>query len=152
MILELAVVMLMSTKTFAQEATKEAPKVGAAECVGDLKMIVTGLRSSEGQIKFDLDDNAITFKPKKGGPPAFRKGRSPITDKKVEYIFKDIPCGDYAIKLYHDENMSQDLDKILKIPTEQYGFSNCPGCILPPKFEKAKFHFDKEHPVINIDL
>lgn len=145
MILELAVVMMMSAKTFPQEATPV--------CSGDLKMVVTGLRSSEGQIKFDLDSNAETFKPKKGGPPAFRKGRSPITDKKVEYIFKDVPCGDYAIKLYHDENMNQDLDKnFLRIPTEQYGFSNCPGCILPPKWEKAKFHFDKEHPVINIDL
>jgi uncharacterized protein (DUF2141 family) len=71
----------------------------------------------------------------------------------VEYTFKDIPCGEYAIKLYHDANMNQELDKnFLKIPKEQYGFSNCKGCLLPPKWEKAKFRFDKEHPTIAIEL
>jgi uncharacterized protein (DUF2141 family) len=131
-------------------ATMLSPK---AECRGDLKMIVIGLDSSEGQIKFDLDNAATTFKPKNGGPPAFMKGKSPIKDKKVEYIFKDVPCGDYAVKLYHDANMNEDLDKnFLNVPKEQYGFSNCKGCILPPSWEKAKFHFDKEHPSITIDM
>lgn len=122
-------------------------------CRGDLTMIVTGLNNDDGQIKFDLDNTSDTFKPRENGPPSFMKGRSPIKNKKVEYVFKDIPCGNYAIKLYHDENMNQDLDKnFLKIPTEQYGFSNCKGCMLPPSFEKAKFLFDKEHPTISIEL
>lgn len=129
---------------------EETPKVEV--CSGDLKMIVTGLKNSDGQIKFDLDNSKVTFKPQKNGPPAFRKGRSPITDKRVEYIFKDIPCGEYAVKLYHDENMNQDFDKFLKIPKEEYGFSNCKGCILPPSFDKAKFLFDKEHPTVTIEL
>ncbi len=116
-------------------------------------MIVTGLNSDEGQIKFDLDNSSETFSPKEDGKPSFTKGRSPIKDKRVEYLFKDIPCGEYAVKLYHDANMNQDLDKnFLKIPTEQYGFSNCKGCILPPKWDKAKFHFDKEHTSITIEI
>lgn len=127
--------------------------VFADECRGDLKMIVTGLNSDEGQIKFDLDNAADTFKPQEGAKPSFAKGRSPIKDKRVEYTFKDIPCGEYAIKLYHDSNMNQDLDKnFLKIPKEQYGFSHCKGCVLPPSWEKAKFTFDKDHPSITIDL
>lgn len=125
----------------------------AEECKGDLKMIVTGLDSDDGQIKFDLDNAADTFKPKENGKPAFAKGRSPIKDKRVEYIFKDVPCGEYAIKLYHDANMNQTLDKnFIKIPKEQYGFSNCKGCVLPPSWEKAKFLFDKEHTTITIEL
>lgn len=147
MILELVVTAMLSGRVLADESPK------AAECRGDLKMIVTGLDSSEGQIKFDLDNNAGTFKPKKGGPPAFAKGRSPITDKKVEYVFKDIPCGEYAIKLYHDANMNQDLDKnFLGVPKEQYGFSNCKGCVLPPSWQKAKFLFDKEHTTVTVEL
>jgi uncharacterized protein (DUF2141 family) len=147
MIFELAVAMILSAPSLrAEEAIK------TESCSGDLKMIVTGLKNSEGQIKFDLDNNAETFKPKRNGPPAFRKGRSLITDKKVEYIFKDIPCGDYAVKFYHDENLNQDFDKFLKIPREEYGFSNCKGCILPPSFDKAKFRFDKEHPAVTIEL
>ncbi len=135
---------------FSLSLLAQEPK---AECRGDFTMIVTGLNSDEGQIKFDLDNNAETFRPKKGGPPAFKKGRSPIKDKKVEYVFKDIPCGEYAIKLYHDANLNQDLDKnFFRIPTEQYGFSNCKGCILPPSWNKAKFIFDKDHPTVTIEI
>lgn len=123
------------------------------ECRGDLKMIVLGLENDEGQIKFDLDNTADTFKPKENGKPAFMKGKSPIKDKRVEYIFNDVPCGEYAIKLYHDANMNQDLDKnFIGIPKEKYGFSNCKGCILPPSWEKAQFIFDHKHPSITIEL
>ena len=135
MILEMTLLTLLSRSTFADEAIKTAP---VTECRGDLKMIVVGLDSDDGQIKFDLDNAADTFKPK---------------DKRVEYIFKDIPCGEYAVKLYHDANMNQTLDKnFIGIPKEQYGFSNCKGCTLPPKWEKAKFMFDKEHPTVTIEL
>jgi uncharacterized protein (DUF2141 family) len=123
------------------------------ECRLDLKMIVSGLSNDNGQIKFDLDNNAETFKPRPNGPEAFRKGHSFITNKRVEYVFKDIPCGEYAIKLYHDANMNQDLDKnMFNVPTEQYGFSRCPKCILPPRWEKAKFSADLEHQIIEISL
>ena len=125
----------------------------ADECRGDLKMIVTGLKNDDGQIKFDLDNAEDTFKPKEDGKPSFAKGRSPIKEKRVEYIFKDIPCGEYAVKLYHDANMNQTLDKnFFGIPKEQYGFSNCKGCMLPPKWEKAKFLFDKQHTEITIEI
>ncbi len=146
MILKLALAITLVSPLHAEEAPK------AEACAGDLKMIVTGLKNSDGQIKFDLDNSQVTFKPQKNGPSAFRKGRSPITDKRVEYVFKDIPCGEYAVKLYHDENMNQDFDKFLKIPKEEYGFSNCKGCILPPSFDKAKFLFDKDHPTVIIEL
>jgi len=141
MILELAILILFAGQPFA----------ATSECRGNLKMIVTGLDNDKGQVKFDLDNAADTFKPKENSKPAFTKGRSPIKDKRVEYTFVDIPCGEYAIKLYHDANMNQTLDKnFLSIPKEKYGFSNCKGCIRPPKWEKAKFVFDKEHPVITI--
>jgi uncharacterized protein (DUF2141 family) len=71
----------------------------------------------------------------------------------VEYVFKNVPCGEYAIKLYHDANMNQDLDKnALNIPKEKYGFSNCKNCMLPPSFEKAKFLFNHDHSTIKIEL
>lgn len=124
----------------------------ADECRGDLTVVVNGLKNSDGQIKFDLDDNAETFKPKENGKPSFAKGKSPIKDKRVDYVFKDIPCGEYAFKFYHDENMNETLDRSFLIPKEEYGFSNCKGCMLPPTWEKAKFIFDKEHPILTIEL
>ena len=127
MILKLFILTILSQNNYADESNK--PPAPASEmCRGDLKMIVLGLKSDEGQIKFDLDNSADTFKPKKDGKPAFAKGRSVIKDKRAEYVFKDIPCGEYAIKLYHDANMNEDLDKnFLGIPKEQYGFSHCKG-------------------------
>lgn len=125
----------------------------AADCKGDLKMTVTGLKSSEGQVKFDLDDSAETFKPRENARPSFMKGKAAVSDKKASYTFKDVPCGEYAIKLYHDENMNEDLDKnFIKVPKEDYTFSNCPGCLIPPSWEKAKFKFDPEHSEIKISL
>lgn len=122
-----------------------------AECTGDLKMNVIGLDSSEGQVKFDLDDSAETFKPQKNGKKSLVQGKAPVADKKAEFIFKNIACGDYAIKLYHDENKNEDLDmNFIKVPKEDYTFSNCPGCLLPPSWEKAKFRFDKQNTEITI--
>jgi uncharacterized protein (DUF2141 family) len=143
MILELITLHILTSQSFA----------ATSECRGNLTMIVTGVDSDKGQIKFDLDNAADTFRPKENGKPAFANGRSSIKDNRVEYTFKDIPCGEYAIKLYHDANMNQTLDKnFLKIPKEQYGFSNCTGCKAPPRWEKAKFVFDKNHPIITIKL
>lgn len=125
----------------------------SAECKGDLKMLVTGMKSSNGQVKFDLDNSAETFKPKENARPSFMKGKAPVKDQKAEYVFKDVPCGDYAIKLYHDENMNEDLDKnFIKVPKEDYTFSNCAGCLVPPKWEKAKFKFDLEHTEVHLSL
>ncbi len=127
--------------------------IEAAECRGDLKMTVTGIESSKGQVKFDLDDSALTFKPQKGSKPSFVQGKAPVAGNKAEFVFKSIPCGEYAIKLYHDENMNEDLDmNFIKVPKEDYTFSNCTDCILPPSWEKAKFKFDLEHSEVNISL
>ena len=141
MIAELAFVLTLSQK------------VSADECRGDFKMIITGLEDDKGQVKFDLDNNAEAFKPKAGKSHSFFSANVPIHDKKVEYTFTNIQCGEYAIKFYHDSNMNNDLDRnLLGIPSEKYGFSNCKGCTLPPKWQKAKFPFDKDHPTITVEL
>ena len=150
--LRYCLLVLVTWNTYADEMSS-APVEALKECRSDLKMIVSGLDSDDGQIKFDLDNSVETFKPRENGKPAFAKGRAPIKNKKAEYIFLDIPCGEYAIKLYHDANMNEDFDKnFLRIPKEQYGFSNCKGCLIPPRFEKAKFLVDKDHSVITIEL
>lgn len=125
----------------------------ADECRGDLKLKITGLRSSAGQVKFDLDNSAETFKPAKGSRPSFKQGKAPVEEKEAEYVFKNIPCGDYAVKAYHDENGNEDLDvNFLKVPKEEYSFSNCEKCMLPPSFEKAKFTFNEQEKEITVSF
>lgn len=128
----------------------EQPQVN---CRADLQMIVKGLNNDEGQVKFDLASSETSFKVNYEGADLIIRGISRIKNKKVDYIFKNIPCGEYAIQIYHDENMNQTLDfNFLQIPKEQYGFSNCKGCVLPPKWEVAKFKFDPDHNIVVVDL
>lgn len=76
-----------------------------------------------------------------------------IENKIAQFSFKDIPKGDYAIAVFHDENNNGKLDEnFLGIPKEGYGVSNN---VLPkmnkPKFEAAKFLFTTNRS-ININI
>lgn len=58
--------------------------------------------------------------------------------------FADLPAGNYAIKLFQDENENNQIDiGVNGIPTELYGFSNNGGSYGPPSFSKAKVVVDK---------
>ncbi len=54
--------------------------------------------------------------------------------------FGDLPSGDYAVALFHDENGNGKLDTSLGIPREGIGFSNNPRLLFgPPRFAAASF-------------
>jgi len=77
-----------------------------------------------------------------------------IENKKTEYIFEELPFGEYAIKLFHDENMNGELDSnFLGIPTEDYGFSNnVRGTFGPADYDDAKFLFEQTEMTMNISV
>lgn len=67
-------------------------------------------------------------------------------------LFENLPNGDYAIKMYQDENDNNEMDfNMMGIPKEGYGFSNNIGMFGAPKFKLAKFPV-KENTVITIHL
>jgi uncharacterized protein (DUF2141 family) len=70
----------------------------------------------------------------------------PITGKTMTYTFKDLPQGEYALAIYHDENKNSKLDKnMLGVPTEYYGFSNnARRTFSAPSFEEASFDLKKD--------
>ena len=54
--------------------------------------------------------------------------------------FGDLPSGDYAVALFHDENGNGKLDTRFGIPREGVGFSNNPRLFFgPPRFAAASF-------------
>lgn len=58
--------------------------------------------------------------------------------------FADLPAGNYAIKLFQDENENNQIDMGANgIPIELYGFSNNGGSYGPPSFDEAKVMIDK---------
>jgi uncharacterized protein (DUF2141 family) len=71
----------------------------------------------------------------------------------VTVVLEDIPPGEYAVSLYHDENDNGKLDTgLFGIPTEKYGFSNnAKGQYGPPSYEDCKFRVDGDSE-INIQV
>lgn len=61
-------------------------------------------------------------------------------------IFTDVPEGEYAITVFHDQDGNGELNLgTFGIPKEPYGFSNnARGIMGPPNFEKTKFSFTDE--------
>ncbi|MCL8007389.1 DUF2141 domain-containing protein [Gelidibacter japonicus] len=63
-------------------------------------------------------------------------------DKATETIvIKDLPKGEYAVSLYHDENSDKECNRnFLGIPKEGYGFSNnVKPKFSAPSYEDCKF-------------
>ncbi len=54
--------------------------------------------------------------------------------------FADLPPGNYALSLFHDENSNAKLDTMLAIPKEGFGFSRNPKIRFgAPAFNQVAF-------------
>jgi uncharacterized protein (DUF2141 family) len=116
---------------------------------GDLIIIISGLRNDKGDIKIGLFNSENSWNGKKD---KFRGATLKIKNKKVEWVIKDIPYGEYAIKFFHDENGDDKINtNFLGIPTETYGFyMSGISKYIPPTFNKAKFMFKSREMTIEI--
>jgi uncharacterized protein (DUF2141 family) len=98
-----------------------------------------GVRNSNGILRIAI------FEKNAGFPDNAEKAVKHISvhaqagTKTVE--INDLPYGEYAISLLHDENGNGKMDfNIFGIPVEGYGFSNNPRIILSaPSFNDSKF-------------
>ncbi len=108
-----------------------------------LTVEVSNLKNNNGTIMIAL------FKGKNGFPrdeaKAIRKAKVTIKNKKATILFTDLPLGDYAFALFHDENKNNQMDSnILGIPKEGYGFStNFKPKMSAPDFDEASFEIRK---------
>ena len=72
------------------------------------------------------------------GDPTAHRGSAPAGQTKLR--FADLPSGDYAIALVHDENGNGRLDTRFGLPIEGVAFSRNPRLIFgPPRFAAARF-------------
>jgi len=102
----------------------------------DLTVDVTNFKSNQGKVMIAIYIGQENFMKKS----VFRKS-STIQDNTAKVVFENLPSGEYAISLYHDENENNKLDTgWFGIPNEGYGCSNnAKGMMGPPKYEDAKF-------------
>ena len=124
----------------------------AEKSSGTFILSVVGLESDEGKAMIALFNSEEGYSETGKN---FKSNAIEIKDSKVVWTIEDLPFGEYAIKLYHDENGNGKMDKnMLGIPSEDYGFSNnASGSFGPADYEDAKFIFNtsgQQHE-INLD-
>jgi uncharacterized protein (DUF2141 family) len=85
---------------------------------------------------------------------AFKKAIAPIKGSEASVTLTDIPYGEYAIKLFHDEdNSGRFVTGMFGIPKVEYGFSNnAHGVMGPASYEKAKFQLNNKKLDMPIDM
>jgi uncharacterized protein (DUF2141 family) len=120
--------------------TQPAPGKPAQGCT--LRIHVDGLRNSTGNIGTVLFTSAAGWPEDLG--KTFRHGPAPIGpgERKGTAVWENLPPGDYAVAVIHDENSNHHLDRnFFGIPKEGFGFANNPRVVLSaPAFKLALVH------------
>lgn len=124
---------------------------GGAEQRSTLIVKVMDLHSDAGVVRFGLHNNRASYMQRQG---AFRAADLPIENQTCIWVVEDLPYGEYAIMVHHDENGNHEMDNgFLNVPNENYGFSNNPKIFFgPPSFEQTKFRFSKARQTIEISM
>jgi uncharacterized protein (DUF2141 family) len=120
---------------------------------GTLTVKVTNIRSTKGEIEFALFNKSDGFGT--DVTKAYKRIRGKITNGTCDISFDNIPYGQYAVEIYHDENDNNKFDETwYGMPKEGVAVSENPslGIFSPPKFETAKFYFDATKNNISIKI
>lgn len=126
----------------------------AQENTGKLIVQIKGFKSNEGKARLLI----FSSKEKKSFPKekdkAYAKHVVPIKDNQVVFTFDNLPYGEYAISVHHDEDDNGKVNtNFIGMPNESLGASNdAKGFFGPPSFEKAKVDLNKEQISIIINL
>jgi len=121
------------------------------DSTGKLTVKVIGFKSDRGDCWFALDNSSEIYE----SMDSVWIGKIlPIKNNQVIVIIDSLKFGEYAVRVYHDENKNGKLDtNFLGIPTEDYGYSNNVSAWFgPPSWERAKFLFNIKEMLIEIDI
>lgn len=91
----------------------------------DVTVTLTGVEARGGQILASL-----------AGPDTFMRGepehsaRAEVAAGTVTLTFRNVPAGDWALMVMHDENSNGEFDMNGYMPAEGYAFSNLSGPLM----------------------
>lgn len=141
----LAILILFVNELNFAQTTKDSASIGK------LEIIMTGFDNNEGDCWFAIDNSKEVYEREDS---VWIGKILPIKDQEVIVVVDSIPYGEYAIRVFHDENRNGKIDtNFLGIPDEDYGYSNdASGWFGPPSWEKAKFIFNKPEMKIEIKV
>jgi uncharacterized protein (DUF2141 family) len=109
---------------------------------GKIVVEVSNLRNASGKVLAALYKSEKGFM--KDEKLAIATAQVTLSGKQVQIVF-DVPYGEYAFSLLHDENGNGKMDtNMLGIPKEGYAASNnAKNSLGAPKYPDAKFKLDK---------
>ena len=118
---------------------------------GTLDIRITGFPNDDGECWFALDNAEAVYESEDS---VFIGKILPIISGEVIINIDSLDYGNYAIRVFHDENSNGELDSnFLGIPTEDYGFSNNVSAWFgAPSWERAKFLFNQKQMTIKISV
>ncbi len=111
-----------------------------------LEVTVKNIKGNKGSIRIGLFNNQQDFLKKVIDGKIVKPEGTQVT-----VIFKDLPAGDYAVSVIHDENENGELDRSkIGVPKEGFAFgNNAFGKFAPPTFDAAKITLS-EKPAIQV--
>lgn len=118
---------------------------------GTLLIKVENIKVNQGKIMLAIYSDDLEFL----SETTYRSIHHEVNELGTTMVkITDLPYGNYAISIYHDENNNGKLDtNFMKIPKEPYGFSNnARGMFGPPKVNEAKFSFSTMEQEIKIEI
>lgn len=110
-----------------------------------IKVDIVGLKNNKGQVLIGLYNSENHFLKK-----VYKGNVALIKNAKATFTFENLPAGEYAISVFHDENSNGKLDtNFMGIPKEAYAASNdAKGFMGPPKYKDAKFQATQNKHVV----
>ena len=123
----------------------------SADTKGKIEVVINNFRSNKGSVYVILFNKPDGFPDVNKG---FKTLSKKIINKGAGVEFDNLPQGEYAISVFHDENDNKVLDRnFLGIPKEGVGASNnAKGHFGPPKYRDAKFYLKSDFKTISINI
>ena len=142
--------LLRTLALFIMASSMSVSSALAAE-PGHLTVRMHGMRNSDGQVLCALFKGADGFPE---GEKAMQGSRAKVTNGQASCGFNDLKPGVYAVAVFHDEDGDGEMDSLLGIPTEGFGFSNNakPGMFGPPSYKDAAFRMGSGKRAVTIKM
>lgn len=121
------------------------------ESIGTLTVQVKNVQQIQGCIRMAVYNDEHSFPSE---TRSFRGAYLPLKPGTKAQLDCELPFGQYAIAVYHDQNNNGKMDKnALGIPTEPYAFSNNVRVKWrAPRFREAAFGFNAVQQEITVVL
>lgn len=127
---------------------------GLSAAAATLTVEVVGAKNNQGHIAVAVFATPEGFP--KEDTRAIRRERVPIDGASLSssVMLTDLPAGDYAVSVFHDNNDSGKLEtNFFGIPTKGYGFSNDPRPgMRAARFDEARFALPEGGAKIRVEL